>query len=85
MRGWERKPKERPGDRYRVSGFIPPQPMVKIAADRTDGMLGMYMHYGARTADLPVLVRSAYMQGVNDVVGSLFKAGYEIVKREANG
>jgi hypothetical protein len=52
--------------------------IVKIAADRTDGMVFAFVNYGARASDLNRLVRSAYMQGVNDLVDALIKSGCEI-------
>lgn len=63
-------------------GFIPPAAMQKIATERTEGMIGIYMYYGARTAHLPLLVRSAYMQGVNDAVDSLVQTGNVITKQQ---
>src|ERR1700692_2331184 len=41
-------------------------------------MVFAFVNYGARASDLNCLVRSAYMQGVNDSVDALIRSGCEI-------
>jgi len=49
-----------------VSAYIPRPEFVAAAQEGTDGMLALFTHYGCRMTDLPVLVRSAYLQGAWD-------------------
>lgn len=49
-----------------IKAFIPNAGQIEAAQDRTEGMVALFMHHGAKAEDLPVLVRSAYLQGVWD-------------------
>lgn len=49
-----------------IKAWIPAKPQIDAAQERTEGMVSLYMHHGAKAEDLPVLVRSAYLQGVWD-------------------
>lgn len=49
-----------------ISAWIPTAGMIDAAEERTQGMVALYMHHGARAQDLGVLVRSAYLQGAQD-------------------
>lgn len=71
MKRYRKYEHKRLGDRFEVRGYIPPAKMVEIAADRTAGMMGAYLWNGARAHDLGILVRSCYMQGVNDAADAL--------------
>ncbi len=70
------------GERFGVVGFIPPPDLVHIARDRTTGLVDSYLWLGAKTAHLQLLANSCYMQGLNDAIDSMHKAGLEVVKRE---
>jgi hypothetical protein len=70
------------GERFDVRGFIPPRALVDIARDRTNGMVDAYLWLGARTAHLQILANSCYMQGLNDAIDAMHKAGLEVVPRE---
>ena len=70
-----RHPKTNLTKRCGVKGFIPPQTMLDIASDRTDCLLEAYYMDAFRGRSfedahkaLQVLVRSAYMQGVHDMI-----------------
>jgi hypothetical protein len=74
------------GKRYEVSGFIPPETMARIAEERTSGMADFFIATASRDGlkwcdQLHRLAQSCYMQGINDSVESIFKAGLEIVKK----
>jgi hypothetical protein len=56
---------------WHVKAWIAPKHMVAIAAERTDGMVAAFMSRGARVDQLSTLVRSAYMQGLNDAIDAL--------------
>ena len=49
-----------------VSGWVPRQAWIDAAQERTEGMVSLFMHHGAKASDLPILVRSAYLQGAQD-------------------
>lgn len=75
------------GERYEVSGFIPPEAMTRIADERTRGMADFFLATASRQGmawydQLHRLARSCYMQGVNDSVDSIVKSGMKIVERK---
>ena len=75
------------GERYEVSGYIPPESMTRIADERTRGMADFFLATASRHGlawydQLHRLARSCYMQGVNDSVDSIVRAGLAIAKKE---
>lgn len=62
-------------ERNEVSEWEAPAEMVRIANERTDGMLAQFMQDGARYNELARVIRSAYMQGVNDTIDAIMRTG----------
>lgn len=76
-----RKRTYKPGERYQVKAYVPPDYISRAAEDRTQGMLHYYLDV-SRGMPLEVsldmlgtLVRSAYMQGANDVIEAGIRNG----------
>lgn len=60
--------------------WVPPDFAVRLADERTGGMLMFYVMNRLRIPDvngdgLAMLVRSAYLQGVNDTAEAMAKQG----------
>lgn len=72
--------------RFEVRLFVPPERMIEIAAERTDGMADFYLRHSRRGVqgydDLHAVVRSAYLQGVEDML-AVIRSGE--VEELANG
>jgi hypothetical protein len=68
-------------ERFEVSRYTPSPESYRAARERTQDLLMVFMHDGARYDAIGPLVESCYLQGVNDAGTALQMLGYEIVKR----
>jgi hypothetical protein len=75
------KPRQQLGERFDVRGYIPPAQLVEIAEDRTDGIVSAFIHLGARASHVQRFANSCYMQGVNDAIDAINKAGLKVVRQ----
>ncbi len=77
--------------RFGVKGFIPPERLMALAEERTEGMIAAYEHLSLRATSfgqhlklLAMLVRSAYMQGINDAIDATVRE-LNVRRRAAGG
>ena len=78
-----RKPKVSIGNQCQIKAYIPPDNLCRIADEQTSGILLFFLRTGSRWNDLCTLTRSAYMQGVHDMIEAqetLYKRGYRLGK-----
>jgi len=72
--------------RFDIKLWVPPDYAVDLAQDRTEGMLSCYMlECWGDVEMLKMLVRSAYLQGVNDTIDAAVKQGLLKEPEEAVG
>lgn len=63
-----------------ASPYTPDPAMVRIASERTDGILrawSAHMHWGP--VDFRILAESCYMQGINDAIDALQQRELKVV------
>lgn len=68
--------REHQGKKFGVKLWIPPERLLEVAANRTDGMLGYFYSNGACSIETAIrnlrdLVRAAYLQGLTDMADAV--------------
>jgi len=63
-------------ERFHVKAFIPPAEIIRIAGERTEGIVSAFIFEGGSRYDkLTTFARSCYMHGMNDAIDAALRAG----------
>ena len=78
------------GNKYEVKLWIPPESILEVAKDRTEGMAGFFLATASREGlrwwdELRVFAASCYMQGINDAIEAETRARLRRRKEQGNG
>lgn len=77
-----KRQREHLGRKFGVKLWIPPENILQVAHDRTEGMVDYYLKVGESALDGPFATRrlratvaGAYMQGMNDMIEAMIRNG----------